>query len=519
MTTAGASAAAEERFRLPLNQPPVITEAAGVGATIAAYPATKFAVAEDPWGQVASWHPPTDPHRWITGGHRSGKTQTVQNLAVQLARAHWAVYIIARHDDEYRQFRGWPNVRYVATHPADEVTVARHLTHLLHDRTNALRAGIGEADRNAPVVVLVDGAHTELVAPHDREVITGSINDVLRLGRAVRMHVVLAGGDAARHLSGADTVAQAQRLDLRVSPYTDGFVPGDRDLTPLRPTQSSYPPLDIGHTRTPTGGDVVDYPMMLRVGRPMKGRSGVGRTESTAVEEPDIEVGRYAARTFTVDRGRGVLMPASIAAHLDSSGVDSHTVWQGGVCLARCAHGYDHAAPDGDCSCGIYGATTLASLRSQFPDLAAWIVAVIAAEGPTIIGSAGLRTSAARVVAWWCHPGPVFDDARTVLAQQCTHAEGFDDLAAMLANYNIPATTVDMRFLAEGLGGDWFQRISLGRIDQPTADRFWSRPARRHISAVVRSARWLATKLAPPQVIQPAVNTSKANQHTRSDQP
>ncbi len=80
--------------------------------------------------------------------------------------------------------------------------------------------------------------------------------------------------------------------------------------------------------------------------------------------------------------------------------------WEDGTCKAVC-HTYGprgskepHEAPDKDCSCGIYGSLSYVDLLSQFRPEAYFIVAVIAAEGKTIIGDRGLRTAFARVVAY-----------------------------------------------------------------------------------------------------------------------
>lgn len=50
--------------------------------------------------------------------------------------------------------------------------------------------------------------------------------------------------------------------------------------------------------------------------------------------------------------------------------------------------------------CGIYGSLSYGDLVLQFPGPASGIIAVIAAEGDTIIGTRGLRTAYARVVAY-----------------------------------------------------------------------------------------------------------------------
>ncbi|MEN4464545.1 hypothetical protein VXE65_21245 [Mycolicibacterium conceptionense] len=167
-----------------------------------------------------------------------------------------------------------------------------------------------------------------------------------------------------------------------------------------------------------------------------------------STDTADIEVGRYALRTFLVDRHYRALLPLTgnarpVGRRLYAAGLAAYnhaarSVWAGGVCVARCGRGRSHAAPAEDCSCGVYGATSLESLLDQFPGLAHNIVAVIAAEGTTIVGDDGLRTSAARVVAYWIQPWPELDDARAVFAEQCPGAEVFPHLDCMLAAYGFP---------------------------------------------------------------------------------
>ena len=114
---------------------------------------------------------------------------------------------------------------------------------------------------------------------------------------------------------------------------------------------------------------------------------------------PDVEVGRFALRTFALYKNR--LRSVTVLSHF----------WEGGVCEARCYAGSTmhriapprHPAPDEECKCGIYGTLSLQALRSQYVD-ARKSVAVFAAEGKTIIGDTGLRTAAARIVAYWHAP-------------------------------------------------------------------------------------------------------------------
>lgn len=146
-------------------------------------------------------------------------------------------------------------------------------------------------------------------------------------------------------------------------------------------------------------------------------------------EIPDIEVARYALRTFNIKNGR--LMPVAVP-------VDA---WEGGTCEARCIPVFfgparnpftpHHDAPAEGCHCGIYGCLTIERLKRQYPIECMGVVAVIAVEGNTIIGDVGLRTQAARIVAYWSPKRGV----RKICADTCGDATGFMSLNDMLTAY------------------------------------------------------------------------------------
>ena len=142
-------------------------------------------------------------------------------------------------------------------------------------------------------------------------------------------------------------------------------------------------------------------------------------------ELPDIEIGRYALRTFDTSKGK---LGSLYKAHS----------WEGGVAVAECKqveHPCDPASiPGDDCSCGLYGTLTLRQLDHDYGAKARNCVAVIAAEGPTIIGDKGLRTSAARIVAYWCAE----DDFAKVFGRECPDARHFAEIPEMLEAYHFP---------------------------------------------------------------------------------
>jgi hypothetical protein len=163
---------------------------------------------------------------------------------------------------------------------------------------------------------------------------------------------------------------------------------------------------------------------------------------------PDLEVGRYALRSF---KAQHRWLPNNWATEY---GVSSQLVfgpvsyrgspnsWISGTCEAVCyAGGYlpsgakrGHQAPDEKCTCGIYASLSYADLIAQFHTEARTIVAVIAAEGITIIGSRGLRTQFARVVAYWVEPAKIF---RQAAATQFKDAAVFDNPVDMIDAYGL----------------------------------------------------------------------------------
>lgn len=144
--------------------------------------------------------------------------------------------------------------------------------------------------------------------------------------------------------------------------------------------------------------------------------------ESTETVVPDIEIARYGLRTFNLRQGT-------------LKSVFKNYTWEGGVCVAQCLRDDTgvttfHEPPGENCSCGIYATTTVDSLLHQYRDSANECMTVIAAEGTTIIGDRGMRTAAARIVAYWCA-----DQFQGLLADNCPDAERFTDPNEMFAKF------------------------------------------------------------------------------------
>jgi hypothetical protein len=185
----------------------------------------------------------------------------------------------------------------------------------------------------------------------------------------------------------------------------------------------------------------------------------------------ELEVARYALRTF-----RRFTRPGnpSLSMGMDFNwetwgsredvlgpvGVNEPDAWADGTIQARCVKErpyfsrnggigssvyswgsirpiWDpepHIAPALDCTCGAYGSLSLNHLTRQYPVATHGIVAVIAAEGRTIIGTRGLRTQYARVVAYSSRESDILSAAQ----RQFKDAEEYKDVEQMVKDFGLP---------------------------------------------------------------------------------
>lgn len=172
-------------------------------------------------------------------------------------------------------------------------------------------------------------------------------------------------------------------------------------------------------------------------------------------EKVDIEIARYAVRTFMLQPDiysdvspLGIILPRPyrpdwvqpgefLGSFLGSVAISGNE-WSDGTCTAKCICNRDpieHVSPHEECTCGIYGCLSLEKLREQYSSYASKFVAVIAAEGTTLIGDVGLRTQYARVVAYWHINDSRYEIPATL---QFKGARRYLDLGQMLEAYQIP---------------------------------------------------------------------------------
>jgi hypothetical protein len=147
----------------------------------------------------------------------------------------------------------------------------------------------------------------------------------------------------------------------------------------------------------------------------------------------NFEVGRKGLRTFAVEKGR-------LKSPMSPGGP---SYWDNGIAVAECRRWRDEddrenctESPNENCRCGLYAMHTLDELFKQYGQWARQCVAVIACQGTTYIGTKGLKTASAQIIAYWTH-----EQAKVhlqVFRQQCPEAVGFTDIQEMLKTYGFP---------------------------------------------------------------------------------
>ena len=181
----------------------------------------------------------------------------------------------------------------------------------------------------------------------------------------------------------------------------------------------------------------------------------------------DIEVGRFALRSFSM---RFLFASRPQDPILAPISVNDPEAWLNGTCEAVCHRGesregdilpngmraywlggYDepHDSPHERCRCGIYGSFSVKALYESGPIFVNRMVAVIAAEGFTIIGDKGLRTQRARVTAYWVNSDRLSPYGSDTLwygyqgrleasRRQFSEADEYSELNDMLGAYGFP---------------------------------------------------------------------------------
>lgn len=230
-----------DQSAVALAQPPRIEEADGPHSAITDWKITRVQIAEDSCGRPVFWRPAADGPLLVVGRAASGKTMTLQNVAVQFAREHWAVHIAARRA-EYHDFKHWPNVCAVATSVREHAALIHHLFTLMRIRQ------ISGDQQCAPVVLVVDSLPEVIgaLAGADSAAVA-EIEQLLRLGRTLRIHVAAAAETAVVD-AGVASLTEYFLDRLVLTDVLDSARLAGRNLGELLPSRRSYPEIDLNES-------------------------------------------------------------------------------------------------------------------------------------------------------------------------------------------------------------------------------------------------------------------------------
>lgn len=163
-----------------------------------------------------TWDLRVEPHGLAVGTTGSGKSQTVQLVMVQLAKAGWNLLLLDPKKVEFSNWAGRPGVLGVTTELAAHVEALEQARAEQDRRYEAMTAAgvnhidlLDSADRPRRLLVVVDEA-VELLAPAQGKTdaakvanelkgrASEAVSSMLRLGRAAGVHVILAAQRADR---------------------------------------------------------------------------------------------------------------------------------------------------------------------------------------------------------------------------------------------------------------------------------------------------------------------------------
>ena len=167
--------------------------------------AIPYGVDED--GAVLVWYPGRLPHWLITGVTGTGKSSTIQAVIAAFTRFGWPVWIgDGKGGMDYMGFYDWPNVQVVAGTVEEQVSLIHRALELVHHRRQMVRSRQATADDFEPLLLILDEFtmfRAMLLSWYNTVRVTGKggdptkpptiedVNSILRLARALRVHVVL----------------------------------------------------------------------------------------------------------------------------------------------------------------------------------------------------------------------------------------------------------------------------------------------------------------------------------------
>lgn len=148
----------------------------------------------------------------------------------------------------------------------------------------------------------------------------------------------------------------------------------------------------------------------------------------------DLVVGMKSARTFCVaDSWLSSIAVNVPNIHLEPANYvrSIQNAWRSSYATAICKK--NHPVPTKECTCGIYSFRTAQEVSKQYGYASAKSLAVVAPNGLGVLGSRGLRSSGAAIVAMWLSKET--KKYNPFLPERYNNVIWYDSLARMLNDY------------------------------------------------------------------------------------
>lgn len=152
-------------------------------------------------GEHLVWRPWEDTAMLIVGPSNSGTEKVAQYILEEMAARNWKIDAID-NSQGFVAFRGWPNVENVATYIERQLEVVDAAFAQMQSRYSELEKSKTAAELFTPYCLLIEGFeefstkatrwHSENLRTESTSPTLSHFDALLRMGRAVKMHVVIA---------------------------------------------------------------------------------------------------------------------------------------------------------------------------------------------------------------------------------------------------------------------------------------------------------------------------------------
>lgn len=155
-----------------------------------------YAVTEE--GETLTFNPSKDGHLLVVGAPRAGKTAMMKEFTRRAAAQRAKVWVCDPLRTEFAGVEPWPNAEVVATTSDDIAQIIHNAHREMEQRSTDLTSGaVSQADLE-PIFIVLDeprrmsgDAGSAAATPHHFEALDREAEEITRLGRSTRVHLVV----------------------------------------------------------------------------------------------------------------------------------------------------------------------------------------------------------------------------------------------------------------------------------------------------------------------------------------